>query len=122
MLGAPCPKSSFPLAGYSLDLALHLSSSFFMYFCVLTIIFFQSLIARNREKSRFLSEQKENCDRLVEEARLRGDVTAQLVAAQQRVVEMTSLAEEAPWAFLPSSLQLPLCRIGVSSSGSGARS
>ena len=31
-------------------------SFFFMYFCVLTIIFFQSLIARSREKSRFLCE------------------------------------------------------------------
>ena len=35
-------------------------SSFFMYFCVLTIIFFQSLIACSREKSWFLHEQKEN--------------------------------------------------------------
>ena len=35
-------------------------SFFFMYFCGLTIIFFQSLIARSREKSWFLREQKEN--------------------------------------------------------------
>ena len=66
-----------------------------MYFCVLTIIFFQSLIARSREKSWFLHEQKESWDRLVEEARMRGDVSAQLVAAQQRVAELTPLAEEA---------------------------
>ena len=66
-----------------------------MYFCVLTIIFFQSLIARSREKSRFLRERKENYDRLVEEAWLNGDVAAQLAAAQQRVAELTPLAEEA---------------------------
>ena len=82
MPGAPCVKSSFPLAGYSLDLALHSFSSFFMYFCVLTIIFFQSLIARSQEKSCFLHEQMESWDCLVEEARLRGDVAAQLVAIQ----------------------------------------
>ena len=66
-----------------------------MYFCVLTIIFFQSLIAHSREKSRFLHEQKEKWDRLAEETRLHGDVTAQLVAAQQRVAELTPLAEKA---------------------------
>ena len=66
-----------------------------MYFCVLTIIFFQSLIARSQEKSCFLHEQMESWDCLVEEARLRGDMTAQLVAAQQRVAELTPLAEEA---------------------------
>ena len=76
MLGVPCVKSSFPLAGYSLDLALHLPSSLFMYFCVLTIIFFQSLIACSQEKSWFLHEQKESWDRLVEEAWLHGDATA----------------------------------------------
>jgi len=64
-------------------------------FCILTIIFLLSLIARSRGKSRFLRQQKEARDRLVEEVRLRGEVTAQLVAAQQRVVELTSLAEEA---------------------------
>ena len=66
-----------------------------MYFCVLTIIFFQSLIARSWEKSRFLREQKENWDRLIKEARLCEEVTAQLVVAQQRVAELTPLAEEA---------------------------
>ena len=49
---------------------------------------------RSREKSRFLREQKETWDRLVEEARLHGEVTAQLVAAQQRVAELTPLTEE----------------------------
>ena len=34
-------------------------------------------------------------DRLTEEARLRGDVSAQLAASQQRVAELTPLAEEA---------------------------
>ena len=55
-----------------------------MYFRVLTIIFliyFQSLIAHSREKSRFLREQKESWDHLIEEARMCGDVSAQLVAA-----------------------------------------
>ena len=66
-----------------------------MYFCVLTIIFFQSLVARSREKSWFLREQKESWDCLIEEAQLHGDMSAQLVAAQQRVAELTPLAEEA---------------------------
>ena len=61
-----------------------------MYFCVLTIIFFQFLIAHSREKSWFIRELKENWDDLIEKARLCGDVTAQL-----RVVELTPLAEEA---------------------------
>ena len=65
-----------------------------MYFCVLTFIFFQSLIARSREKSWFLREQKESWDCLIEEAQLHGDVSAQLVAAQQRVAELTPLAKE----------------------------
>ena len=55
---------------------------FFLYiFCILTIVSFQSLIARSRGKSRFLHEQKETWDRLIEEAWLHGEVTAQLVAA-----------------------------------------
>ena len=44
-----------------------------------------SLIARSRRKSRFLRQQK---------VWLCGEVTAQLVAAQQRVVELTPLDEE----------------------------
>ena len=60
----------------------------------MTIISFQSLIARSQGKSRFLREQKETWDHLVEEARLRREVTPQLVAAQQRVAELTPLAEE----------------------------
>ena len=47
------------------------------------------------EKSRFLREQKETWDHLVEEAWLRREVTTQLVAAQQRVAKLTPLAEEA---------------------------
>ena len=47
-----------------------------MYFYVLTIIFFQSLIAHSREKSWFLHEQKEKWDCLAEEAQLCGDVSA----------------------------------------------
>jgi len=66
-----------------------------MYFYVLTCIFFQSLIACSWEKSRFLREQKENCDHLIKEAWLHGDVTIQLIAAQQRVTELTPLAEAA---------------------------
>ena len=51
---------------------------FFIYFCFLTIVFFQSLIARNREKSLFLREHKEDWDCLINEARLHRDMTAQL--------------------------------------------
>ena len=70
----PCEMSSFPLVGYSLSLASCsiLSSSFF---CFLTIVFFQSLIARSREKSQFLCEHKEDWDRLVDEAQLHRDMT-----------------------------------------------
>ena len=54
-----------------------------MYLCVLTLIFFQSFIARSQEKSWFLHEQKVEWDRLTEEAWLRKDVNAQLAATQQ---------------------------------------
>ncbi|XP_066373089.1 uncharacterized protein [Miscanthus floridulus] len=54
-----------------------------------------SLIARSREKYGFLHEQKEKWDCLIEEARLPGDVSAQLAVAQQRVAELTPLAKEA---------------------------
>ena len=40
---------------------------FFIYFCLLTTAFFQSLIARSREKSRFLREHKEGWDHLINE-------------------------------------------------------
>ena len=66
-----------------------------MYFCVLIFIFFQSLIAHSQEKSWFLHEQKVSWDRLIEEGRLREEVTTQLAATQQRVSELTPLAEEA---------------------------
>jgi len=65
-----------------------------MYLCVLTLIFFQSLIAHSREKSQFVREQKEKWDRLAEEARLHGDVSTQLAVTQQRVAELTPLAKE----------------------------
>ena len=51
-------------------------------FCILTIIFLQSLIARSQGKSQFLRQQKEAWDHLVEEAWLRGEVIAHLVATQ----------------------------------------
>ena len=69
-----------------------LISSFFIYFCFLTAIFFQSLIACSREKSKFLCRHKEDWDRLVNEARLHRDVTAQLC---QRMAELTPLVAEA---------------------------
>ena len=53
-------------------------SSLFIYFCFLTTVFFQSLIAHSREKSWFLHEHKEDWDRLIDEAWLHKDVTAQL--------------------------------------------
>ncbi|XP_066323426.1 uncharacterized protein [Miscanthus floridulus] len=59
---------SFPMAGYLPDPASLYT------FCILTI--------------------KETWDHLIEEARLHREVSAQLVAAQQRVVELTLLGEE----------------------------
>ena len=94
MLGVPCVTLLFPLAGYLLDPASRSFLSLYI-FCILTIVSFQSLIARSQGKSRFLREQKETWDRLIEEARLHGEVTAQLVAAQQRVAELAPLTEEA---------------------------
>ena len=58
---------------------LHPASCLYLPFsilCILIIVFLQSLIARNRGKSRFLRQQKETWDYLIEEARLRGEVTA----------------------------------------------
>ena len=95
MPGAPYAKSSFPLAGYSLDLASR--PPFFKYFCVLTIILFQSLIARSREKSWLLHEQKENWDRLVEEARLHGDVAVQLAPLVEEVDSLRLQEPKAHW-------------------------
>jgi len=73
-------------------LILLLTLSFLRIFCILTIIFFQSLIAHSWGKSLFLCEQRGTWDRLVEEAWLCGEVTAQLVAAQEKVAELTPLA------------------------------
>ena len=94
MLRAHYATLSFPPAGYLSDPA---SCPFLpLYtFCILTIIFLQSFIAHSRGKSRFLHQQKEAWDRLIEEAWLHREVIAQLVAAQQRVVELTPLVEEA---------------------------
>jgi len=82
---------SFPLARYSFDPASCPFLSIYI-FCILTIVSFQSLIALSRGKSRFFYEQKEPWDHLVEEAQLCMEVIAQLVAAQQREAELTSLA------------------------------
>ena len=71
---------SFPPAGYSLYPASRPFLSLYIFY-ILTIVSFQSLIAHSQGKSRFLHEQKETWDRLIEEARLHGEVTAQLVAA-----------------------------------------
>ena len=62
-------------------------SFFFIYFCFLTTVFFQSLIARSQEKSWFLHEHKEDWDRLIDEAWLHRDVTAQLRQSAQRDME-----------------------------------
>ena len=81
--------SSFPLVMYPLDLPSRfpLSSCIFVFLYFLYRSSFRSLIARSQEKSQFLHEQKVEWDRLTEEARLRGDVGAQLAAAQQREAE-----------------------------------
>ena len=55
---------------------------------------FQSLVAHSLNKSRFLHERKAEWDRLTEEARLRGDVSAQLAIAQQREAEVRRGVEE----------------------------
>ena len=89
----PCGTLSFLSARYSLHLASRPFLSLYI-FCILTIVSFQSLIARSQGKSWFLREQKETWHHLVEEAQLRGEVTAQLVAAQQRVAELTPLTKE----------------------------
>ena len=54
----------------------------------------QIIAARSRDKSRFLREQKVEWDRLTEEARLRADMAAQLVAAKEREAEACRDAEE----------------------------
>ena len=51
-------------------------SFFFIYFCFLTTIFVQSLIAHSQEKSWFLREHKEDWDHLIDEAWLHRDVAA----------------------------------------------
>ena len=106
MPGVLCAMLSFPSTGYLLDPASHPFLSLYI-FCILAIVSLQSLITRSRGKSRFLHEQKETWDRLIEEAWLRGEVTAQLVATQQRVAELTPLTEEADslWSWVAEAHQ-----------------
>ena len=90
-----------PTSRYLLDLpsCFLLSSCIFVIFVFLCWSSFQSLIARSQEKSWFLCEQKVEWDCLTKEARLRGDVSAQLAAAQQREAEAHRDTEEIPGMF-----------------------
>ena len=94
MPGVLCMTLSFPPTGYLPDPASCPFLSLYT-FCILTIVSLQSLIAHSRGKSLFHYQQKETRDRLVKDARLRREVTAQVIAAQQRVVELTPLTKEA---------------------------
>ena len=71
------------LLRYSLDFLL-----FRMFLCFrisdTSLLPLQALVARSRNKSRFLREQKAEWDRLSEEARLRADMAAQLAATEER--------------------------------------
>ena len=71
----------FPPAGYCLVLLLALIFLYIL-FCILTIVFLQSLIAHSQGKSWFLCQQKETWERLIKEAWLCGEVIAQPTAAQ----------------------------------------
>ena len=94
-------KSSFLLAGYPLNLlpCFLLSSCIFVPSYFLCRSSFQCLVAHSRNKSQFLHEQKVEWDRLTEEARLLGDIGAQLAAVQQREAEAHRDAEEAHGMF-----------------------
>ena len=59
----------------------------------------QVLVARSRNKSRFLREQKAERDRLSEEARLRADLAAQLATVQEREAQACQDAEEVHGMF-----------------------
>ena len=59
----------------------------------------QILVARSRNKSRFLCEQKAEWDRLSEEARLRADLAAQLATVREREAQARQDAEEAHGMF-----------------------
>ena len=64
-----------------------------------TSLLLQALVARSRNKSRFLREQKAEWDRLSEEARLRADMAAQLAAVQERETQVRQDVEEAHGMF-----------------------
>ena len=68
----------------------------------------QNIVARSRDKSRFLREQKAEWDYLIEVARLRGDVGAQLAAVQQREAEARRDVEEAHGMFGDLSARVKL--------------
>ena len=68
----------------------------------------QALVARSRNKSRFLREQKAEWDRLSEEARLRVDMAAQLAAAQEWETQARQDAEEAHGMFEDLSVRSKL--------------
>ena len=73
----------------------------FLCFCIsdTSVLLLQALVARSRNKSRFLREQKVEWDRLSKEARLRADMAAQLAAAQERETQARQDAEEAHGMF-----------------------
>ena len=59
----------------------------------------QVLVARSRNKSQFLHEQKAEWDRLSEEAWLRADMATQLATAQEREAQAHQDTEEAHGMF-----------------------
>lgn len=63
-------------SGRVFALSCFLFSASFIFFCFLTTISLQSLMARSWGKSQFLHWQKEALDHLIEEARLHGEVMA----------------------------------------------
>ena len=73
----------------------------FLYFRIsdTSILPLQILVARSRNKSRFLHEQKAEWDRLSKEAQLRADMAAQLAAAQEREAQAYQDMEEAHKMF-----------------------
>ena len=71
-----------------------------------SILPLQILVARSRNKSRFLREQKAEWDRLSEEARLRADMATQLATAQEREAEARRDAEEIHGMFEDLSVRV----------------
>ena len=72
------------------------------------LLLLQILIARSRNKSRFLHEQKVEWDRLFEEARLRAGMAAQLAAAQEQEAKARRDAEEIHGMFADLSAKVKL--------------